>query len=36
VSRGRLTGPQSCEALSTFRGAEPDYVFAIERPEGSA
>jgi hypothetical protein len=26
VSRGRLTGPQSCEALSTFRGAEPDYV----------
>jgi hypothetical protein len=24
VSRGRLTGPESCEALSTFRGAEPD------------
>jgi hypothetical protein len=26
VSRGRLTGPQSCEALSTLRGAEPDYL----------
>jgi hypothetical protein len=23
VSRGRLTGPQSCEAFFTFRGAEP-------------
>jgi hypothetical protein len=23
VSHGRLTGPQNCEALSTFRGAEP-------------
>jgi hypothetical protein len=25
ASGGRLTGPQSCEALSTFRGAEPVY-----------